>query len=106
MSTTHLHDADRTTGTCDCMAFLDIHYVAKTCNIIDSIDPCNLFHQLLVILQIKINRSNVGQRDFMQTKKQKNKKRFAVLIFIIVLVLRDVAFLSKDIFCCCYLCRK
>ena len=71
MSTTHLHDADRTTGTCDCMAFLDIHYVAKTCNIIDSIDPCNLFHQLLVILQIKINRSNVGQRDFMQTKKQK-----------------------------------
>ena len=54
------------------MAFLDIHYVAKTCNIIDSVDQCNLFHQLLVILWIKISRSNVVQRDFMQTKnKQK-----------------------------------
>ena len=62
------------------MAFLDIHYVAKTCNIIDSVDQCNPFHQLLVILQIKISRSNVVQRDFMQTKnKQKQKVRCAYI---------------------------
>ena len=49
-----------------------------------------------------------GSVWFHANKKQTNnnpqkRRRFAVLIFTVVLVLRDVAFLSKDIFCCCYM---